>query len=66
MATETSVDPLLENVRIRKDDLMAAESQLELAVVRARQGNRSWERIATALGVKRQSAISKYAKACDE
>jgi hypothetical protein len=57
--------PLLVDVQLRKEILEAAEQELEAAVKRAREGGQSWEKIAGALGVKRQSAQQRYGKAAN-
>lgn len=53
------------DVRVRAEILEAAEKQLNMAVVRARGGGVSWERIGEAIGISRQSATERFAKLVD-
>lgn len=63
---DSDVAVLLEEIDDRRRFADAADRYLTYAVKRARRNGVSWERIARALGVTRQSATEKYAKACDE
>ncbi len=61
MALDAS-QSLLRDVAVCATLASSAKDELERAVIRAREHGVSWERIAEALGVKRQSAMARYAK----
>jgi DNA-binding Lrp family transcriptional regulator len=59
-------EALVLDVRVRAEILEAAKKQLDMAVVRARGGDVSWERIGEAVGISRQSAQERFGKLVDD
>lgn len=55
-------DAALVKVGLHQEILLAAETKLNEAVIEARNAGHSWNRIAEALGMSRQSASERFGK----
>lgn len=55
-------DPALVNIALRQEILLAAEANLVEAVKVAREAGHSWNRIAEALGMTRQSVSERFGR----
>lgn len=55
----------LERITARAENLRLAESDLERSIVRAVLDGASWQEVGAALGVSKQTAHNRYAKAVE-